>query len=361
VRSSSSSNYRYTGNRNNPNREENNFFRVDFNDANGYEERENGKEASSSSSSSSSSYYGANVGGWSGGARETRQEEDDRLGGWYSGDESEARERRAGAASASQSRQRGSGGASEYEDEEEPPQASTSHASLGLWPLRQEELLELFPLSGTPGQYSYYWGSWDEAAQRIGLSLLITLLTTNSNTILAAGAFSYCVWGPILQSMVRNLSVKKYPYGGFWEASILDLNFTNEMMRGKGSKRQRRNQQKQKQADSSFSYGYANSNNYNRAVNTTILRVGEVGLADVVVEIPYDISHETLRLGDPALLIVVSNSPSLNSFKAVRDIFLPETRQWLYEYPFVSRRGFKQIADRVSFMKSNTRGERTTF
>ena len=88
--------------------------------------------------------------------------------------------------------------------------------------------------------------------------------------------------------------------------------------------------------------------------NTTVLKVGERGLADVVVEVPYDISHEMLRLGDPALLIVVSNSPSLNSFKAVRDVFLPATRQWLYEYPFVSRGGFKQIVDRVNYMKSQS-------
>lgn len=109
--------------------------------------------------------------------------------------------------------------------------SSSGGSSLALWPLQQDELHELFPLSGTPGQYSYYWGSWDEAIQRFALSLLITLLATNNNSVLAAGAFSYSVWGPIIQSMLRNLSVKKYPYGGFWEATLLDLSFKNDSKR----------------------------------------------------------------------------------------------------------------------------------
>ena len=107
--------------------------------------------------------------------------------------------------------------------------ASSSNPNpLGLWPLRSDELHELFPLSGTPGQYSYYWGTWDQAVQRFALSLLVTLLATNSSSVVAAGAFTYSVWGPILQSMVRNLGVKKYPYGGYWEARILELSFKGD-------------------------------------------------------------------------------------------------------------------------------------
>ena len=92
---------------------------------------------------------------------------------------------------------------------------------------------------------------------------------------------------------------------------------------------------------------------YSAAMATTEVTVGEAGVADVVVQVPYELNHEMLRLGEPAHLIVVSNTPNLSSFKAVRDIFLPETRQWLYEYPFVSRRGFQQVADRVHYSKGD--------
>ena len=41
----------------------------------------------------------------------------------------------------------------------------------------------------------------------------------------------------------------------------------------------------------------------------------------------------------------------LSSFKAVRDVFLPATRQWLGDYPFVSRRGFQQVRDRINYQR----------
>jgi len=221
--------------------------------------------------------------------------------------------------------------------------ASSSNPNpLGLWPLRSDELHELFPLSGTPGQYSYYWGTWDQAVQRFALSLLVTLLATNSSSVVAAGAFTYSIWGPILQSMVRNLGVKKYPYGGYWEARILELSFK----RDKGAKGRRGRRGRAARDD--FAY---NGENGGGPPTTTAVRVGKEGVADVLVELPFEVSHQALRPGDAAMLVVVSNSPSLSSFKAVRDIFLPETRQWLFEYPFVSRRGFQQVMDRVNYAK----------
>ncbi|QDZ23346.1 hypothetical protein HOP50_10g58840 [Chloropicon primus] len=226
---------------------------------------------------------------------------------------------------------------------------SSGPGRLDLWPLRSEELHDLFPLSGTPGQYSYYWGTWDQAVQRFALSLLITLVATNSSPVLAAGAFTYSAWGPVVRSMTRNLSVKKYPYGGFWEARVLDLEFRRDPSRERGKQRGR---WRTNQAEA-FAAGGA----YRRgrgALTTTEIRVGQEGMADVVVEVPYELSHEMLRQGDPALLVVVSNSPTLSSFKAVRDVFLPETRQWLYDYPFVNRRGFQQIVERVNYSKTTS-------
>ena len=216
---------------------------------------------------------------------------------------------------------------------------ATASGRLELWPLRSDELHELFPLSGTPGQYSYYWGTWDQAVQRFALSLLITLVATNSNSIMAAGAFTYSAWGPVVQSMVRNLSVKKYPYGGFWEASVLGVGFRRDPPKRRWGRRGGRRQD-------SFRGGAPGPE-----PTTTEIRVGEPGKADVVLEVPYELSHELLREGDPALLIVVSNSPALSSFKAVREVFLPATRQWLGDYPFVSRRGFQQVRDRINYQR----------
>ena len=65
-------------------------------------------------------------------------------------------------------------------------------------------------------------------------------------------------------------------------------------------------------------------------------------LFDVMVEVAYERAHDFVRVGDPAVLVVLSNSPTLQSFKAVRDVYLPFSRLWLVDYPFVSRTGFQR-------------------
>lgn len=193
------------------------------------------------------------------------------------------------------------------------PAGASASTRLDLWPLTTDDLQSLFPASGTPAQYSYYWGSWDRAVQRIAVSLLITLMASNSNAVVAAGALSYCFWGPILQSVARNLSVKKFPYGAFWTAQVLEIGFAR--------RRGRRGAQ---------------------PTEMSRIRVGEPGAADVMVEVAYERAHDFVRVGDPAVLVVLSNSPTLQSFKAVRDVYLPFSRLWLVDYPFVSRTGFQR-------------------
>mmetsp|Transcript_1653 Transcript_1653/g.3647 ORF Transcript_1653/g.3647 Transcript_1653/m.3647 type:complete len:413 (-) Transcript_1653:2110-3348(-) len=217
---------------------------------------------------------------------------------------------------------------------------------LDLHVLSQEDFQAIIPLSGTSNQYAYYWGTWDQAVQRISFSLLVSLLAANSNSVLAAGAFSYCICGPIVQSVLRNFSAKKYSHAGFWTASVLDLSFQypEQPRRAQYGRRRR---------------GGADYRGNPEPDTTTVIRIGEDRVADVEIQIPYSQSHELIRLGDPALLMVVSNSPSLRCFKAVRDVYLPATREWFCEYPFVSRPAFRAIANKVAFRKKNSNNNQT--
>jgi hypothetical protein len=60
--------------------------------------------------------------------------------------------------------------------------------------------------------------------------------------------------------------------------------------------------------------------------------------------------------GDEVELIVVSNEPQLQRFRAVREAYLPELGVWLTEYPFVERRAFRAISDAIAATREQQQG-----
>jgi hypothetical protein len=47
-------------------------------------------------------------------------------------------------------------------------------------------------------------------------------------------------------------------------------------------------------------------------------------------------------------LVVVSDEPQLQRFRAVREAYLPDLALWLSEYPFVERRAFRALSDAIA-------------
>ena len=54
--------------------------------------------------------------------------------------------------------------------------------------------------------------------------------------------------------------------------------------------------------------------------------------------------YELLEEGEPAELLVLSDSPEFESFRAVKDVYLPQAGLWLSEYPYCDRTALLDVS-----------------
>lgn len=67
------------------------------------------------------------------------------------------------------------------------------------------------------------------------------------------------------------------------------------------------------------------------------------------MDVPIPLRRAKVRVGDPAELLVLSDSPSLSRFRAVREVFLPGRELWLVApgEACVERAVFEELRRRV--------------
>ena len=62
-----------------------------------------------------------------------------------------------------------------------------------------------------------------------------------------------------------------------------------------------------------------------------------------------------LQPGDEVELLVVSDEPQLQRFRAVREAYLPELGMWISEYPFMDRIAYRSISDAIAAERERER------
>jgi hypothetical protein len=62
-----------------------------------------------------------------------------------------------------------------------------------------------------------------------------------------------------------------------------------------------------------------------------------------------------LQPGDEVELLVVSDEPRLQRFRAVREAYLPELGMWISEYPFMDRIAYRSISDAIAAERERER------
>ena len=71
----------------------------------------------------------------------------------------------------------------------------------------------VLPIAATGEQYGYFWGDNDTAFQRVGLSLLTTVLTANALPVVAIPASTFFLWAPVALAARRNAKVRRQVRG----------------------------------------------------------------------------------------------------------------------------------------------------
>ncbi|KAL4524984.1 hypothetical protein Ndes2526A_g07080 [Nannochloris sp. 'desiccata'] len=79
-------------------------------------------------------------------------------------------------------------------------------------------------------------------------------------------------------------------------------------------------------------------------MRTTRIVLGDPEGAQTEFVLPQDARYDLIQPGQPAELIVLSESSNFESFKAVKDVYLPDCGIWLSEYPYLDRTEFLELS-----------------
>lgn len=194
--------------------------------------------------------------------------------------------------------------------------------------LSPQELDRILPILPFAAQADYFSGGAAQAVQRWGASLALTVLLSKA-ALLAATSLTWPLWWPWAQAANKNYGIRKQTrYGGIWRTTLRSIETGGRPRPSFGT---------------SESTAQARDPVYT-AMRTTKIVLGEEDGAQTELMLPYDARFEVLQVGQPAEMIVLSDTLTFENFKAVKDVYLPECTFWLSEYPYIDRSEFLDIS-----------------
>jgi hypothetical protein len=195
--------------------------------------------------------------------------------------------------------------------------SSSSRARPAVSPLTRRDYERAIPIGATGEQYGYFWGDGDTAFQRVGLSLLTTVLTANALPIVAVPASTFFLWAPVALAARRNSRARRSKYAGLWRAKVLEV-------------------------------APVDTRGGSRLDWMLDMLVGDDSGARVSLKVPLRAEYADINEGDNVELVVTSDDPDFYTFQAIREAYVPEINVWVGEYPFLDRRAMIAISDRFA-------------
>lgn len=200
--------------------------------------------------------------------------------------------------------------------------------------LTRTKFEELIPPVGTGDQYRYCWGKPRDFLRRMLISIIGVVAVVLLGVVLGKGfeiivftlgimAGFYWLWVPGYLASRRNAECRKYEYGGFWQGQVLDVFITEELI-GK-------EETVNKQGDLVI------IENRERQLN---LVIGDESGFTTKAQVPLQRSHQVIRPGDVAEMVVMSNRPDLSRISRFSDIYMSDYNLWVSDYPYLRRDAF---------------------
>ncbi|MEB3255938.1 MAG: hypothetical protein VKJ05_06080 [Synechococcaceae cyanobacterium] len=211
-----------------------------------------------------------------------------------------------------------------------------------LIPLRPGELQRLIPAVATGPQFNACSGDPRKLLQRVlvsvigGVLLLLVSQTLAFNSRysalwLVAGMVTvlYVLWGPIVEAGRRNAGLRRYPAAAIFEGQVAAL-FTREVV-----------EDRREQADRSGRLELVE----NRRTWLCLELEDEDGYLGQV-RFQLEKTHERIRRGMVVRCLVLSERRDFSRVGALSDVWLPQLKLWVGEYPYLLRPAFEELCAR---------------
>jgi hypothetical protein len=222
-----------------------------------------------------------------------------------------------------------------------------------LIPLTRKTFETLIPRVATGAQYIYCWGKVSDFLRRLLISIIGVAIV-----ILGIGLFVgpdigffrfllglivglYWLWGPVLWASLRNRAYRKISYSGFWRGEVLDVYLTEELIGQEETVNDRGD--------------LVIVENRERCFN---IEVGDESGFSTRLQVPLERSHQAIRTGDMAEMLVLSNRKDLSRISKTSDIYIPDNDIWVSDYPYLQREAFADVSQRLHEREKQERSDR---
>ncbi|MEC4894010.1 MAG: phosphate ABC transporter permease [Oscillatoria sp. PMC 1051.18] len=212
-----------------------------------------------------------------------------------------------------------------------------------LFSLSREKFEEIVPLIATGAQYIYYWGKVRDILRRVLISVVGVVVVLLLGKLFGEGvdaivlllgviAGLYWFWSPIYVASRRNAEYRRYQYSGFLRGRVLDV-FVSEESLGEEETVNKRGE-------------LVIVENLERRIN---LEIGDETGFRTFVQAPLRRIHKSIKPGQVAELLVLSNVPDLSRIDRVTDAYLPSNNLWVGEYPILRRDIFALLSSQIGY------------
>lgn len=210
-----------------------------------------------------------------------------------------------------------------------------------LIPLTRKTFETLIPAVATGAQYTYCWGKFADFLRRLLISVVSAavvlviignLLPFGTELPLVIGIVVglYWMWGPVLSASLRNLEYRRFPYSGFWQGEVLDVYISDELIGQEETVNDRGD--------------LVIVENRERCLN---LEVGDNTGFATRLRVPLKRFHQSIQVGDPAQMVVLSNRGDLGRINKTTDIYIPNHNIWVSDYPYLQREAFVDVSQEL--------------
>tara|TARA_Y100001968_G_C19378019_1_gene728771 strand:+ start:935 stop:1579 length:645 start_codon:yes stop_codon:yes gene_type:complete len=207
-----------------------------------------------------------------------------------------------------------------------------------LIPLRTGELQKLIPAVATGNQFNAALGSPRMILQKLIISSIggvITLLISQSQItsqfyslwlILGVVFILYFLWSPIYQASRKNALLRRYESSAIFEGEISDV-FIKELVENSHEQANQRGQLELVE---------------NRKLWMFLELQDEDGYLGQL-RFPMANKYNQIRKGQLIRCLVFSNRNNFSKITEISDGWIPESRLWVGEYPYLLRPAFEDL------------------
>ena len=217
-----------------------------------------------------------------------------------------------------------------------------------ITPLKRKSFDELIPAVPTSEQYQYYWGDSQSVFRRVAISIASVIIFTilynrvheNNPSSFAALAMFVCAalggvyWmmEPVAMASIRNAKLRRFPYCGFWQAEVLDVYISQEVLA--------RSEKVDARGRMDVSYD---------AESFLNIELGDETEFVTTLRLPMKRELKRIRPDQTVYMLLFSNDRRFGRVsRLTSDAYIPQYNLWVGDYPYLRRDTFTDLTKYMS-------------